>query len=61
MENGEKVYIVVEDCFNDETRNVACFGTEEEAKTFCKERTPRFLRLVCEEWEVGEVIDYYKQ
>lgn len=61
MENGEKVYIVVEDCDNDETQNVACFGTEEEAETFCKERTPRFRSLVYEEWEVGEVIDDYKQ
>ena len=56
-----KVYMIVEDCGNDETRNVACLGTKEDAEEFCNERnTSRPYRFNYEEWEIGEVIDELK-
>lgn len=56
-----KVFIITEDCWNDETRNVACLGTKEEAESFCNERnTSRHYRFNYEEWEVGEVIGMKK-
>ena len=57
-----KVFIIVEDCGNDETRNVACLATEAEAKEFClKHNKPdRHWPFDYEEWEVGEVIKMYK-
>ena len=54
MKNGEKVYIIIEDYDNDQTINVACFGTEEEADEFCN--THKHHKLVYEEWYVGEVM-----
>ena len=53
-----KVYIIVEDCLNDETRNVACLATEEEAKAFCDEQNKLISRapFSYEEWEIGEVL-----
>ena len=57
-----KVFIIVEDCGNDETRNVACLGTEEEAKAFCDKHNAltNSRRFDYEEWEVGEVIQELK-
>ena len=56
-----KVFIIVEDCGNDETRNVACLATEDEAKAFCEKRnTSRPYLFNYEEWEVGEVIQEFK-
>ena len=56
-----KVFIIVEDCGNDETRNVACLGTKEEAEAFCNERnTSRPYRFNYEEWEIGEIIGMKK-
>ena len=53
-----KICMIVEDCGNDETRNVACLATKAEAEAFCNERnTSRPYRFNYEEWEVGEVID----
>ena len=53
-----KVFIIVEDCLNDETRNVACLETEEEAKAFCEKRnTSRPYSFYYEEWEVGEILN----
>ena len=55
-----KVFIIVEDCQNDETRNVACLGTEEEAKAFCAKCNKAFEYwnpFTYEEWEIGEVIE----
>ena len=55
------VFIIVEDCGNDETRNVACLATEDEAKAFCEKRnTSRPYLFNYEEWEVGEVIQELK-
>ena len=57
-----KVFIIVEDCGNDETRNVACLGTKEEAEAFCNQRnTSRPYRFNYEEWEVGEVLNELKE
>ena len=54
-----QVYIVCEDCGCNETCNVACFGTEEEAKSFCDTRNiSRPFRFYYEEWKVGEVIEF---
>ena len=54
-----KVYIIIEDCGNDETRNVACLATEEEAKAFCDERNKSKVTnpFSYEDWEIGEVIE----
>jgi len=55
-----KVFIITEDCLNDETRNVACLGTEEEAKAFCANRNKAFEYwnpFTYEEWEVGEILN----
>ena len=62
-DRGRKVYIVVEDCNNDETKNVACFGAKEEAESFCnlmnaykKLRDHTFRnRFDYEEWRLGEI------
>ena len=62
-----KVYIVVEDCYNDETQNVACFDTEEEAKAFCDRKNViareneqiYWNRFSYEEWLIGEIIETY--
>ena len=53
-----KVYIIIEDCGNDETRNVACLATEEEAKAFCDERNKSKVTnpFSYEDWEIGEVL-----
>ena len=57
-----KVFIIVEDCGNDETRNVACLATEAEAESFCNKRnTSRPYRFNYEEWEVGEVLNELKE
>lgn len=54
-----KVYLVTEDCKNDETRVVACFGTLTEAEDFCEKYNtdPYFKRFYLEEWEVGEILE----
>lgn len=58
---ANKVYIIVEDCGNDETLNVACFGTEKEAKDFCDKQNPTnslgftVQRFTYEEWNIGEI------
>lgn len=62
-DRGRNVYIVVEDCDNDETKNVACFGVKGEAEAFCnlmnsytKLRDHTFRkRFDYEEWRLGEI------
>ena len=58
-----KVFMIVEDCLNSETRNVACLGTEEEAKAFCNKhnKQDRHWPFDYEEWEVGEIIKELKE
>ena len=53
-----KIYMIVEDRGSFEERNVACLGTEDEAKAFCDEKNKdkRLYQLNYEEWEVGEVM-----
>ena len=50
--------MIVEDRGSFEERNVACLGTEDEAKAFCDEKNKdkRLYQLNYEEWEVGEVM-----
>lgn len=57
------VFIVVEDCDNDETRNVACFSTSSNAEKYCDHRNkglPR-KRFTFEEWSIGESYNFDKQ
>ncbi len=58
-----RVFIITEDRQNDEPRNVACFGTKEDAKEFCLKhnKSDRHWPFDYEEWEVGDVIDELKQ
>ena len=51
--------MIVEDRGLYEERNVACLGTEEEAKAFCEEnnKKERLYQLDYEEWEVGRSND----
>ena len=55
-----KIYIVVKELFHEEFINIACFGTEEEAKEFCEKENVNFISCRYEEWEVGEVLEEYK-
>ena len=55
------IFIVVEDYFNSEYTNVACFGTEKEAEEFCDRKNKNSVgRFYYEGWEVGEVLEEYK-
>lgn len=53
-----KVYMVIEGLWHDEERNVACLGTEEEAKAFIEKHKDDDIltSLIYEEWEVGKTI-----
>lgn len=52
-----KVYIIIENCSNDETRNVACLSSREEAESFIHKwnRGISFNSFSYEEWNVGEI------
>ena len=56
-----KVYMVVESLGYTEERNIACFGTEEEAKAFIEKHKDddTFTSLTWEEWEFGKTINDY--
>ena len=56
LNKQNKVYIVTEDCDNDETRNVACFSTDSAARKYCEHYNEGLLkpRYLFEEWNIGE-------
>ena len=56
-----KVYMVVEVLGYTEERNIACFGTREEAEAFIEEHKDddTLESLSCEEWEFGKTINNY--
>lgn len=55
IESGTAVYIVTENYSNGEQRNVACFGTKEEALDFIrKKEDKRGRHYSYKEWKVGE-------
>lgn len=59
----DNVFIVVEDCDNDETRNVACFSTESAAQKYCDHYNEKLSkpRFCFEEWKIGESYNYNTQ
>ena len=59
----DKVYIVVEDCENDETRNVECFSTEEAAQEYCDYYNKRLSRphYSFEIWSISKEFNYNTQ
>lgn len=59
----DNVFIVVEDCDNDETRNVACFSTKSAAQKYCDHYNENLSkpRFCFEEWKIGESYNYNTQ
>lgn len=57
--NGITVFIAIMDCDNNESRNIACFGTEKEAATYIREKSKACgCRFFYEEWKVGETLSH---
>ena len=52
----QTIYMVVADCDNDETRNVACFSTRAKAETYCNDHNKGMLRerFTIEEWQTDK-------
>ena len=61
-----KVYMIIEFCGCDETRNIACLKTEEEAIAFCEKHNPKnslgftVRQFTYEDWRIGEIIENFK-
>lgn len=57
--NDTTVFIVTKDCDNNESRIIACFGTEKEAAIYIREKSKASgYRFCYEEWKVGETLTH---
>ena len=58
----KEIFIIVEDCYNDETVNVACFDSETEAQAFCDKhnKQEKLKRFDYESWCIGEIVERLK-